>query len=168
MTVARRSLIAGGTAGVGLVVAGAVPSLAEASPAARRTKPASHRPFPPLMDDPAGILALPPGFRYAVVTHAGVTQLDDGQGPTPSGHDGTAVFKAPRNRLRLVQNHELNVGSAYGVPHVEGTVYDAGAVGAGGCTVIETDNAGTHFGEWVGISGTLINCAGGRPPGAAG
>jgi hypothetical protein len=30
--VARRSLLAGGTAGVGLVVAGAVPSLAEAGP----------------------------------------------------------------------------------------------------------------------------------------
>ena len=54
MTVARRSLIAGGTAGVGLVVAGAVPSLAEAAPAPRRSPQPSHRPFPPLMDDPAG------------------------------------------------------------------------------------------------------------------
>ena len=164
MTVARRSLIAGGTAGVGLVVAGAVPSLAEAAPAPRRSPQPSHRPFPPLMDDPAGILALPPGFRYAVVTHAGETQLNDGQGPTPSNHDGTAVFKAQRNRLRLIQNHELNVGSALGVPHVDGTVYDAGALGAGGCTVIETDNTGANHGEWVGISGTLVNCAGGPTP----
>ena len=164
MTVARRSLLAGGTAGVGLVVAGAVPSLAEAAPAPRRSPQPSHRPFPPLMDDPAGILALPPGFRYAVVTHAGETQLNDGQGPTPSNHDGTAVFKAQRNRLRLIQNHELNVGSALGVPHVEGTVYDEGALGAGGCTVIETDNAGANYGEWVGISGTLVNCAGGPTP----
>ena len=46
MTVARRSLIAGGTAGVGLVVAGAVPSLAEAAPAPRRSPQPSHRPFP--------------------------------------------------------------------------------------------------------------------------
>ena len=57
MSVARRSLLAGGTAGVGLVVAGAVPSLAEASPS-RPRRPASarapHRPFPPLMEDPAG------------------------------------------------------------------------------------------------------------------
>ena len=125
MTVARRSLLAGGTAGVGLVVAGAVPSLAEAAPVARRSPQPSHRPFPPLMDDPAGLLALPPGFRYSVVTRAGETQLNDGQGPTPSNHDGTAVFKARRNRLRLIQNHELNVGSALGVPHVAGTVYDA-------------------------------------------
>ena len=164
MTVARRSLLAGGTAGVGLVVAGAVPSLAEAAPAPRRSPQPSHRPFPPLMDDPAGLLALPPGFRYAVVTRAGETQLNDGQGPTPSNHDGTAVFKAQRNRLRLIQNHELNVGSALGVPHVAGTVYDEGAIGAGGCTVIETDNAGANYGEWVGISGTLVNCAGGPTP----
>ena len=116
------------------------------------------------MDDPAGLLALPPGFRYAVVTHAGETQLNDGQGPTPSNHDGTAVFKAQGNRLRLIQNHELNVGSALGVPHVAGTVYDEGALGAGGCTVIETDNAGANYGEWVGISGTLVNCAGGPTP----
>ena len=164
MTVARRSLLAGGTAGVGLVVAGAVPSLAEAAPAPRRSPQPSHRPFPPLLDDPAGLLALPPGFRYAVVTRAGETQLNDGQGATPSNHDGTAVFKAQRNRLRLIQNHELNVGSALGVPHVAGTVYDEGALGAGGCTVIETDNAGANYGEWVGISGTLVNCAGGPTP----
>ena len=78
MTVARRSLIAGGTAGVGLVVAGAVPSLAEASPSQPAAAAPLHpnvRPFPPLMDDPQGLLALPPGFRYTVVTEAGETHL---------------------------------------------------------------------------------------------
>ena len=91
MSVARRSLLAGGTAGVGLVVAGPSPRSPSPARRARRTTYPSHRPFPPLMDDPAGILALPAGFRYRVVTHAGVTQLDDGQGPTPS---------APRRRRR--------------------------------------------------------------------
>ena len=47
------------------------------SAAGRRTP--SHHPFPPLMDDPNGILALPPGFRYHVVTRAGETQLVDGR-----------------------------------------------------------------------------------------
>ncbi len=163
-TLARRSLLAGGTAGVGLVVAGAVPSLAEASPTQRRSQFPAHKPFPPLMEDPAGILALPAGFRYTVVTRAGETRLIDGQGPTPSNPDGTAVFKARRNRLHLIQNHELGAGAALGVPHVEGTVYDPGAVDAGGCTVLETDNAGNNYGEWVGISGTAVNCAGGPTP----
>ena len=84
MSVARRSLLAGGTAGVGLVVTGAVPSLAEPSPTSRRpTRPSqpSHHPFPPLMDDPNGILALPAGFRYTVVTEAG--DLTAGRRPGP-------------------------------------------------------------------------------------
>ena len=113
MSIARRSILTGSAATVGLVVAGSVPSLAEASPQSRATpcgKP--NRPFPPLVDDPNGLLALPPGFPYEVVTYAGRTKLRDGQGPTPSNHDGTAVFDAGRDRLRLIQNHELPRGLA--------------------------------------------------------
>ena len=167
MSLPRRSLLTGSAAGVGLIVAGAAPSLAEAAPDARRySGPGTprQRPFPPLVDDPKGLLALPPGFSYEIVTYAGRTQLDDGQGPTPSNHDGTAVFDAPRHRLRLIQNHELPAGAALGVPHVEGTVYDPTALQGGGCTVIETDRDGRNLGEWVGISGTSTNCAGGPTP----
>ncbi len=134
-----------------------------ARPPAAAARHPNVRPFPPLIDDPQGLLALPPGFRYKVVTYAGDTTLVDGT-PTPSNHDGTAVFKARRNRLHLIQNHELGAGAALGVPHAEGTVYDEGALNAGGCTVIETDNAGNNYGEWVGISGTATNCAGGPTP----
>ena len=166
MSIARRSVLTGGAAGVGLVVAGAVPSLAEAASAGRHDGSGhpDHRPFPPLVDDPQGLLALPPGFSYAVVTYAGRTQMNDGQGPTPSNHDGTAVFGAGSSRLRLIQNHELRAGSELGVPHIEGTVYDPGALMGGGCTVIETDRSGRNLGEWVGISGTAVNCAGGPTP----
>jgi secreted PhoX family phosphatase len=167
MSVGRRSVLSGSAAGVGLVVSGAVPSLAagRGGPGSRgRSGHRAHRPFPPLVADPEGLLALPPGFSYAVVTRAGETQLDDGLGPTPSNHDGTAVFDAGHGRLRLIQNHELSAGAALGVPHVPGTVYDPGATGGGGCTVIETDRRGGNFGEWVGISGTAVNCAGGPTP----
>jgi secreted PhoX family phosphatase len=164
----RRHLLAGSAAGVGLVVAGSVPSLAYADPG-RLPKPHRHghgdgdRPFPPLEDDPDGILALPAGFSYTVVTRAGQTRLQSGE-PTPSNPDGTAVFAAGRGRLRLIQNHELGAGAALGVPHIAGTVYDPGAIDAGGCTVIETDSRGRNHGEWVGISGTSTNCAGGPSP----
>ena len=50
------------------------------------------------------------------------------------------------------------------MPHVKGTVYDAGAVDAGGCTVIKTDLAGRNLGEFVALSGTISNCAGGADP----
>ena len=164
MTLARRSVLTGSAASVGLVVAGSTPSLAEAAPNRRGPHGApTQRPFPPLVDDPRSILALPPGFSYEVVTYAGKTTLAEG-GPTPSNHDGTAVFDAPGGRLTLIQNHELPAGSALGVPHVKGTVYDPTALDGGGCTVISTDRRGRNHGETVGISGTLTNCAGGPTP----
>ena len=49
------------------------------------------------------------------------------------------------------------------MPLVTGTIYDLGAEG-GGSTVIETDRNGTRRKEWVGISGTYGNCAGGVTP----
>ena len=166
MSISRRSILTGSASGVGLVVAGAAPSLAQSRATAHsgHSGQPSHRPFPPLVDDPDGLLALPPGFSYKVVTYAGRTELRSDQGPTPSNHDGTAVFDADHGRLRLIQNHELPAGSPLGVPHVEGTVYDAAAVHGGGCTVIETDRRGRNLGEWVGISGTIVNCAGGPTP----
>ena len=60
-----------------------------------------------------------------------------------------AVFDAGRGRYTLIQNHEIDPGAEFGVPHVKGTVYDPGAVDAGGCTVITTDRAGRNLGEFV-------------------
>ena len=171
MAVTRRQVLTGGAAGAGLAIAGSLPALSPAEASTRGHDhgpgrgPATGRPFPPLRDDPAGILALPEGFSYRVVTRTGETDLDGGLGKTPGDHDGTAVFAAGHGRLRLVQNHELEANAnEFGVPHVPGTVYDEGAPNAGGCTVIETDRDGRRLGEWVGISGTLTNCAGGETP----
>src|SRR5690349_6799776 len=150
MTVSRRQVLGGGTAaGVGLTVAGVLPSLAE--PAAAAVAHGPHRPgtapqgrpFPPLKDDPNGILALPDGFAYTIVTREGVTDLSFGQGKTPAYHDGTEIVASEHGRLTVIQNHELTPHmSAYGVPHIASTVYDPGAANAGGCTVITTDRSG--------------------------
>jgi secreted PhoX family phosphatase len=161
-------MLTGGTAaGVGLTVAGVLPSLAESAAAAPKTD--AHRPggrpFPPLQDDPNGILALPAGFSYRIVTREGQTDLSFGQGKTPAFHDGTGVVAAGRNRLTIIQNHEMTPHmSTFGVPHIAGTVYDPGAVNASGCTVINADGDGKATAEWVGISGTVRNCAGGVSP----
>jgi KUP system potassium uptake protein len=65
MSVTRRQLLTGGAAGVGLAVAGSLPALAQAptdrtghSGGDRPETGPTARPFPPLEDDPAGILAL--------------------------------------------------------------------------------------------------------------
>ncbi|MEJ1112244.1 MULTISPECIES: alkaline phosphatase PhoX [unclassified Kribbella] len=166
MSVDRRSVLRGaaaGAAGVGFATVGTVPTLAEATPGPRHSPFPTHRPFPPLMDDPDGILALPPGFKYRIVTRAGETKLKTGQ-LTPGAHDGTAVFGTGQKNYLLIQNHEIGSNNALGVPQIEGTVYDTGVGSAGGCTVISVDRDGTNLGEWVGISGTLTNCAGGHTP----
>ncbi|WP_328988551.1 PhoX family protein [Kribbella sp. NBC_01245] len=165
MSLDRRSVLRGaaaGATGVGFAAVGTVPTLAQATPAPQHTPYPVNRPFPPLVDDPKGLLALPPGFKYTVVTSAGETKLKTGQ-PTPGSHDGNAVFNDGRNYL-LIQNHEIGGNNALGVPQIEGTVYDPGVGAAGGCTVISVDRDGRNRGEWVGISGTLTNCAGGHTP----
>ncbi|MEU4148087.1 PhoX family protein [Streptomyces parvulus] len=119
--------------------------------------------YGPLVPDPDGILALPEGFRYDIVTYSGRTRLESGE-YTPSNHDGTAAFDGPRGTTLLVNNHELGGHRdewPHPVPLTEGLVYDPAA--AGGCTVVEVRRGG-HVAEWVGIAGTATNCAGGSTP----
>ncbi|GGX74944.1 alkaline phosphatase PhoX [Streptomyces fructofermentans] len=119
--------------------------------------------YGPLLPDPAGLLALPAGFSYRVITRSGTTRLDSGE-YTPSNHDGTAAFEGPRGSTLLVNNHELKGPRAnwpHPVPQAEGLVYDPAA--AGGCTVVEV-RPGGGVAEWVGIAGTSTNCAGGSTP----
>ncbi|MEV7363850.1 alkaline phosphatase PhoX [Streptomyces sp. NPDC091299] len=118
--------------------------------------------YGPLIPDPKGVLALPAGFRYRVITYSGKTKLESGEF-TPSNHDGTATFDGPRGTTLLVNNHELKGPRAdwkYPVPLTEGLVYDPAA--SGGCTVVEVRH--DHVAEWVGIAGTSTNCAGGSTP----
>jgi secreted PhoX family phosphatase len=173
MSISRRQVLAGGAAGVGLAVAGSLPGLgvAHAAPSALPSSlrwgvgASGGRPFPPLEDDPAGIVALPAGFSYVIVSRAGETDLSFGQGKTPDLHDGTAVVSVDKRGIGLIQNHEITPNAVtFGVPHIAGTVYDAGALNAGGCTVLGTDSRGNRLGEVVGISGTVRNCAGGVTP----
>ena len=94
MAVSRRQILTGGAAaGVGLSVAGVLPSLAEpaAASSGHDGNRSGGRPFPPLQDDPNGILALPAGFSYQIVTREGQTDLSFGQGKTPGFHDGTGA-----------------------------------------------------------------------------
>ncbi|MEU2241846.1 alkaline phosphatase PhoX [Streptomyces sp. NPDC018338] len=164
-------------AGAGLALTGVVGALATAPEALASDEPEAHGAgrgegqgqghehghalgYGPLVADPEGILALPAGFSYRVVTHSGVTRLESGEF-TPSNHDGTAAFAGPRGATYLVNNHELygpRSNWPHPVPLTEGLVYDPAA--PGGCTVVEVHRDGT-VAEWVGLAGTSTNCAGG-------
>ncbi len=125
--------------------------------------PGSFRPSRP---GPMLCLRLPPGFSYEVIAQAGSTDIQDDSekiiGKTPDRTDGTCVF-ATSSGYRLVQNHELGGGAELPVPHVAGTTYDSGVTG-GGCTVVDLSPTGRRRAEWVGLSGTISNCAGGVTP----
>ncbi|MGI8433989.1 MAG: alkaline phosphatase PhoX, partial [Nocardioidaceae bacterium] len=175
MTFTRRELLnRSAVTGAGLVVAsaGLTDGAAEAADNGRAARPYPHHgshadgPFPPLEAEPGDLLALPRGFSYETVAVSGVTDIHDGTGKvigkTPERPDGTTSVRAPHG-YRLIQNHEASPGAEFPVPFVEGTVYDRGALG-GGCTVIETRLGGKRISEWVGLAGTVSNCAGGATP----
>ena len=171
MPLSRRSLMTTGAAsGAGLIATGLVtgPLAGQASAAAAKTGRGSSSSalFPPLQSSQGDLLALPRGFSYEVVAVSGKTELHDGTGKavgvTPKRPDGTLAVPTSRG-IRLIQNHEASPGSPQPVPFVDGTVYDRGALG-GGCTVIDTNRRGVRRSEWVGLSGTISNCAGGPTP----
>ncbi|MFF5444132.1 alkaline phosphatase PhoX [Streptomyces sp. NPDC012888] len=114
-----------------------------------------------LRPDPDGLLDLPEGFGYRVLSRAG-EPLRSGEGTVPANCDGMGVLDAGGGRLRLVRNHENRHTAPLAVPAVPGLTYDPAA--RGGCTVLSLDARGGVTGERVGIAGTAVNCAGGHTP----
>ncbi len=110
--------------------------------------------------DPAGILALPKGFSYTIVSRSGETLLDGGV-PFPSDPDANGVFAAG-NGTTIVTNHEVGGSEPFGVPAVDGLTYDPGA--RGGTTTTALDRSGARQAQYVSVAGTVNNCAGGITP----
>jgi uncharacterized protein len=106
-------------------------------------------------------LALPKGFEYNVIGKVGGAMSDDNK--TPRAHDGMAAFKV-KNELRVVRNHEVTNnrvpinGSAIGA-----NPYDESA-GGGTTTLVINPKTREIVRDFVSLSGTLINCCGGRTP----
>jgi secreted PhoX family phosphatase len=108
------------------------------------------------------LLALPEGFYYTVIGKAGAVMT--GGNPTPRGHDGMAAF-AGKGHIRLVRNHEINnlVGTQPVAFGNKAHAYDGKA--AGGTTTLLVDPKTREIiKDFVSLSGTLQNCAGGPTP----
>jgi hypothetical protein len=160
MGVSRRELLSrSGALGLGVVVSGTVEALFTANPAAGATGPATG--YGPLIEDPHGILDMPRGFHYRVLSREG-DPLVSGGGTVPSRFDGMASFVGPRNMTYLVRNHECRVGVAHPVKAPPSHTYDPD--GAGGTTTLLVDRSGRVREEYVSLAGTYVNCAGGATP----
>ena len=125
--------------------------------------------------DPAGILDLPPGFRYHTFSTTGET-MDDGF-LVPGGHDGMAAFPGPDGKTILVRNHELEIDvrtGAFGqsnelVNRIDSKrIHDFGqglspALG-GTTTLIYNIRTKELERQFLSLAGTMRNCAGGPTP----
>ena len=133
--------------------------------------------FGPLRDDPEGIIALPDGFTYRLISRSG-ERMSDGF-LVPARHDGMATFAGPNGMTLLVRNHENTENSA---PEMSAfgadlsllgrldrsLIYDAGAEGVppfGGTTTLLFDTVNQRLvSHHLSLAGTLWNCAGGPTP----
>ena len=104
-------------------------------------------------------LTLPPGFQYRKFGLAG-SIMSDGVA-TPLAHDGMAAFPLPNGNIRLIRNHEVRRRpSSEEVPDL---VYDP--VAGGGTTSMEIDPVTREVvRDFVSLTGTAVNCAGGATP----
>jgi len=149
-------------------LSGACASPPRSVAAAGSTRP---RAYGELLPDPAGLMDLPRGFSYRVISSFG-DRMDDGL-LVGDYCDGMGCFSAGGSQVVLVRNHELQIQQADRGPlrGFEGTappVYDrtvAGVALPGGTSNIVYDLATQRVvRQNASLIGTIRNCAGGITP----
>jgi len=132
--------------------------------------------YGPLVKDPLGVLDLPEGFTYKVISKQG-EPMDDGL-LVPGKADGMAAFPAEDGRVIVVRNHEIvptdkSLG-AFGlenanlsaIPKEDFYEYGSGEFpGLGGTsTFVFNEETMEIEKEFLSLAGTYRNCAGGPMP----
>lgn len=133
--------------------------------AAAATRPAAggFAGYGALRPDPAGLIALPEGFSYRVISRLG-DAMDDG-GTVPDRADGMGCFDLGNDEIALVRNHELQPRHDAGGPIAKGFGKRNGAFVPGGTTTIVLDAATLQVKrQFRSLGGTIRNCAGGTTP----
>ena len=166
----RRQFAAGGLASIafaGMALRGCAP------PTADRGEVAGYG---PLEADRGGLLDLPKGFGYRVISRAG-ERMDDGF-VVPGNFDGMGCIALDDGLIALIRNHELApderlLGPAGGDDKLEDRLlrqphFGKDVVGfplPGGTTTIVYDmHRGQRKSQYLSLAGTAINCAGGVTP----
>ena len=116
-----------------------------------------------LVPDPAGLIDLPQGFSYRVISRLG-DKMDDG-GTVPDRADGMGCFDIGNGEIALVRNHELQPQHDAGGPIARGFGKRNGVFVPGGTTTIVLDAATLSVKrQFRSLGGTIRNCSGGVTP----
>ena len=138
--------------------------------------------YGPLLPDKAKVLELPKGFSYKIISKAG-EKMDDGL-ILPGKPDGMAAFPGPNGTTILIRNHEINpaVNPSLGpfgkqnallTDAIRTKMYDAdtklkeGSTAAclgGTSTMVYDTKSHKVVRQFLSLTGTLKNCAGGLTP----
>lgn len=144
-----------------------------------QSKPESVCPYGKLVPDPEGLLNLPKGFSYQVISRLG-NRMSDGY-KVPGQFDGMAAFQSRENpdHLVLVRNHEIGIqflhlgpfdNNAFLPSEIDRSLsYDPGRIGfpqfVGGTTnIVYNTKTKQVEKEFLSLLGTDRNCAGGVTP----
>lgn len=123
--------------------------------------------------DPAGLLDLPQGFSYKIISQYGQLMSDGRQ--VPNSADGMGCTTLPDGRLCLMRNHELGADELKHGACPVGTSGHAAAFDCyrggsgealpGGVSTLILDPASLAVEEqYLSLVGTIYNCSGGITP----
>jgi secreted PhoX family phosphatase len=128
MSISRRHFLAltGAATSSSFILAG-LESLYHQSAAVSVVKSPKVRGYGSLVKDPQGILDLPAGFSYKIVSQSG-KQMSDGTS-APSNFDGMAAFAGKNGSTILVRNHELRLSDKSRVIAAIDRMYDSNCKG---------------------------------------
>ena len=116
-----------------------------------------------LIPHPQGLLDLPAGFSYKVISSLGDAMTDGAT--VPDKADGMGCFDLGDGRLVLVRNHELVSTDDSGGAFESGFGAKDGVFVPGGTTHIVLDqNSLEVMNQFRSLGGTIRNCSGGVTP----
>ncbi|MGQ8365337.1 alkaline phosphatase PhoX [Glaciecola sp. 1036] len=168
MTITRRNFNKGMLA---IALSGLATHLTSAEKKVLNTKVAKLFTAEYLIPDPKGMLDLPEGFSYQIISQLG-NSMSDGF-TVPDSADGMGCFKLDDDRVILVRNHELKHDKGIKVESAKIDVTnlqaydhysDASPLPGGTSNIVYNLKTQKVEKEYMSLLGTIRNCAGGKTP----